>query len=104
MAGVASCSVGVRLLAFALLLVPTSSAEVVPDDGGSTPTTLYVHVIDAQNDAPLNTQEPADSFTLRGRNGVATNSLCFENAAQPLLDKEYHTIFGYASPALVDYE
>jgi hypothetical protein len=66
-------------------------------------------MLDAQNDMPMNTQEPDAEFAGAYRVGQATNSLCFEEAAGlppgfPLLDKEYHTFYAYASPVLVEYD
>src|SRR5688572_26845420 len=77
----------------------------------STPTTLYFHMFDAQNDFPVNTQEPDPKWDRDCHVGIATNSLCFDElselpppASQPSADKEWHTLYGYSSPSYVEYD
>jgi hypothetical protein len=103
-----------RLLAVTVALaglLPMAAGQVgIVNPNESTPTSLYFHLLDAQNDIPINTQIPNDAYAASARVGLATNSLCFEELAglpppanQPLADKEYHTLFGYSSPSYVEY-
>src|SRR5688572_8005543 len=87
----------------ALCLAPLAVGKELPPAGlenpdQSTPTTLFFHALDAQNDIPINTQEPDPTWDKGFRVGSSTNSLCFEDLHEtnPLLDKEYHTFFGYS--------
>jgi hypothetical protein len=74
----------------------------------STPTTLYMHLIDFQ-DFPINTQAPDDRFVDSTAIGLATHSLnCLPNpndvagqGGAPFVDN--HKYYGYSSPSYVEY-
>ncbi|HUR25478.1 MAG TPA: hypothetical protein VM327_05640 [Candidatus Thermoplasmatota archaeon] len=94
-------------IAFLFLgLAPAAQAQNVgiTNPEVSTPTTLYMHLIDFQ-DFPINTQPPDDRFVDATAIGLATHSLnCVDNppaGGAPLQDN--HKYYGYSSPSYVEY-
>ncbi|MFA5944218.1 MAG: hypothetical protein WC876_07115 [Candidatus Thermoplasmatota archaeon] len=88
-----------------LATVPASDAQSVSAPVGSTPTTLYMHLLDVQ-DFPVNTQEPDPRFTNTPAIGLAANTLtCLPNpptGGAPIQD--FHTWHGYSTPTYVEYD
>ena len=79
-----------------LVLAPAAAAA---------PATLYAHLWSGYADFPINTQAPDDGYAIDAEPSLGTATLsCLPNpaaAAQPF--REFHTVHGYPSPALVDY-
>ena len=103
-------AVRVWLVLGMLLVVPAVSAQ---DQGASVPTDLFVHVINVM-DAPINTQEPAASWSDDAMFGPLTTTLrCLHGMTGDPLDlgvgtggttgQAFHTFRGYGTPSLVEY-
>jgi hypothetical protein len=105
----------VRLpLAFAIAalflgLAPAAQAQTpeigIKNPNASTPTTLYMHLIDFQ-DFPINTQKPDDRYNDASGIGLATNTAtCVPKppagTGNPF--QAFHTYYGYSSPSYVEY-
>ncbi|MEK6985268.1 MAG: hypothetical protein AABX89_02665 [Candidatus Thermoplasmatota archaeon] len=91
-----------------VLLAPVNAqAGTGGIDNPNTPsdTTLYFHIIDALNDAPINTQEPSDNYSADEQVGLASNSSsCLEGPTGGAVEtSEFHQFFGYSSPGYVEY-
>lgn len=84
------------LVAVALLMLPAAQAA---------PATLYAHLVSNFYDFPMNTQEPDPAFAFDEGVGLATNTLtCVpQTPANGATREDYHTMYGYSSPSLVDY-
>jgi PGF-CTERM protein len=67
-------------------------------------TVLYMHVLDGQ-DLPISPQAPADGYVANDSFGAATSSLsCLPPVPTVgLLGADYHTVYAYATPSLIEY-
>lgn len=84
------------------------AGAVKPTDGGPSgpvPVTLYFHLV-GYEDFPINTQPPAEGFTLTPYEGLATaTSDCLpEVPGVGLVSRERHSFYGYSSPSYVEYD
>lgn len=95
------------LLAGAVMSMPAASAKEpgLHNPDASTPTTLYMHLIDVQ-DFPINTQVPDVAWTQDTTYGLTTSTLTCTPAdpsGSVNLREPYHTFYGYSSPSYVEY-
>ncbi len=91
----------------ALVLAPYASAQEagLRNPNASTPTVLYFHLNGFQ-DFPINTQKPDDRYAASEGIGLQTHSTsCVGDPTGQanLLDKSWHTYYGYSSPGYVEY-
>src|SRR5688572_30793117 len=103
--------------ATALLLLTALPAQAkvgIENPDTSTPTTLYLHMINVQ-DMPINTQVPNDEFTDTGTWGATQMTLkCLDPVTGDIqgtghgtggtTSQSYHTSRGYSSPSYVEYD
>lgn len=100
------------LLALAVLLPAVHAAsEGTPEPGivnpidVSTPTTLYVHLLDQHSDSPINSQLPDDRFIESASPFyVSPTTNCLSPVEGGLLDSDWNTWFGFSSAAYVWYD
>jgi len=91
-----------------LLWVPGAAAQApalgIHNPTASTPTTLYMHLLDLQ-DFPINTQKPDDKWTQSQAWGLATSTTsCLpKDTPGAKVAQEFHTFYGYSSPSYVEY-
>lgn len=99
---------GVMFLLVAFIAGPAKGQDVgIQEVDQSTPTVLYMHIADARNDFPINTQPPDDRFNQGASFGLFTQSqTCFDDPTGQagLLNNEYHTYYGYSTPGYVEYD
>lgn len=107
---VATVALGVLLLPLASAQDPGGAAQLPPGPDRTDldidgPTTLYFHLINVQ-DFPINTQEPAPTWTEDVTYGSLSMTTSCLGAPGNVggTDREYHTYRGYISPALVEYD
>ncbi|MEK6985267.1 MAG: hypothetical protein AABX89_02660 [Candidatus Thermoplasmatota archaeon] len=97
----------VSLLALGLLAPVNAQAGTggITNPNAPSATTLYFHVIDALNEAPINTQVPDDSFAKDAIVGLASNSnTCLDGPSGGAVStSDFHQFFGYSSPGYVEY-
>jgi hypothetical protein len=102
-------------LALLFLLLPVVHAGPMASDlpaygitnpDAATPATLYAHVLDGLQDFPLSTQAPDPRFQVDASiGGLGTQTLtCLPDVgATGATERDYHTLFGYASPGRILY-
>ncbi|MEA3136059.1 MAG: hypothetical protein QOC71_340, partial [Thermoplasmata archaeon] len=93
-------------IAFLVLLALPVSAQTVGIHNPDTPSpvTLYMHLIDIQ-DFPINTQKPADGYTVSNAVGLLTSTTsCLPDAGAYDTSQAWHTAYGYSSPSYVEYD
>ena len=101
-------AISASIVLAALLSAPTSAQSTVPgihNPDTPTPTTLYMHLIDIQ-DFPINTQKPAEGYTVSNAVGLATSTTsCLpEDTPGADVSQAWHTAYGYSSPSYVEYD
>lgn len=88
-----------------LLVVAPSANAAVSAPIGSTPTTLYAHLLDVQ-DFPVNTQPPQFLFERSPGVALAAHTLsCLPDppaGGNPFMDS--HSWHGFSTPTYVDYD
>ena len=99
----AGCMKGTWILLALLAAVPAIDAQSVSAPVGSTPTVLYMHLLNVQ-DFPVNTQEPDPRFTEVQAIGLATHTLSCLPAVPMVNPGDYHTWYGYSTPTYVEYD
>ena len=93
-------------IALALLVALPVSAQTPGIHNPTTPSpvTLYMHLVDIQ-DFPINTQKPAEGYTVSNGMGLATSTTsCLPDADVVDTSQAWHTAYGYSSPSYVEYE
>jgi hypothetical protein len=109
MAALRVLSVSIALLLCVLLPAPVSAKEVavsgIHNPETPSPVTLYMHLIDIQ-DFPINTQKPADGYTVSNAVGLVTSTTSCLPEDTPGVDasQAWHTAYGYSSPSYVEYD
>lgn len=94
------------LLAITFLLAPAAGKVGINNPTDPTPTTLYFHLLDGQQDFPINTQPPSDNYAASEGIGLQTHSTsCLpDTGAGSLASKSWHTFYGFSSPGYVEYD
>ncbi|HUR25477.1 MAG TPA: hypothetical protein VM327_05635 [Candidatus Thermoplasmatota archaeon] len=102
-----SASIAVALTV--LLAAPVSAKETfasgIHNPETPSPVTLYMHLIDIQ-DFPINTQKPAEGYTVSNAVGLltSTTSCLPEDTPGVQASQAWHTAYGYSSPSYVEYD
>ncbi|HJQ93140.1 MAG TPA: hypothetical protein VJ874_02520, partial [Candidatus Thermoplasmatota archaeon] len=87
----------------AVALVSAAVLLLSAAPGTAAGTTLYLHLLDGQ-DMPASPQAPAEGFEANDQLGAATSSLaCFPAVPTVGFIDDYHTVYAYATPSLIDY-
>lgn len=98
-----------------LMACAPAQAEVgIDNPDASTPTSLYLHVIDFQ-DMPINTQVPDPSFSDSQAYSLGTTTLkCLDPVTNDptglgygtggQTSQVFHTAYGYSTPSYVEYD
>jgi hypothetical protein len=98
------------LLLAAALAAPAAHALDGPGIANpqpSTPTRLHFHLLDADQDFPINTQAQPDGFAPSSSRGIGSHSLGCLPAGTPLdgaTQRQDATWYGYSMPSLVGYD
>jgi hypothetical protein len=106
MAALRAISASTALLSLLLLAMPLSvSAQTgIQNPDSPSPVTLYMHLIDIQ-DFPINTQKPAEGYTVSNAVGMTTSTTsCLPDAGAVDTSQAWHTAYGYSSPSYVEYD